>query len=599
MYRHPGGLFRATSWLGGPINRRRRRRSSDQPSVFTGQSRRWAGTTQATRSTLEGWALEGSSLEGVVRRLPREAASHGPTYAIPLTGADDDGKGRRPEGAVAHLRFLAYHGCGRRFTVLYKEAVPARTHEDDEADDDDGGGFDAGELEAVDVPDHPAGRAGGWGHGGSWRVRLARGGDDDGLELSGGGAAKKQQPALPPRVVSLDALDGVRGEQLMRLARFDDDLGDDRLYRRSPPDPPDSASGPAGDPSTAPTWSAARAAPRWPAEVLATLDATGGAYGDDALVCVDGGYFVELIELSAFPTPVLFPHGAWRLRGLGPGLPNFHAAAEAARGAGAVEALRALASEEEGGGTRIDGGPGAPGRLTGELPGRGRVQLGGSGGDAGVTQALQAVTHREVKVTFGSEETLGIGFAPLDWAAQTGAQVWEVDEGSAADRAGVRAGMVFTSVGGADVTEAAFADIDAAFDGPRPLDVTFDAFVPGAERLYAVEMVAGDALAALAGRRRDGRGGGVGATDEARGTGDVGDDDEGTDAVFRSSPRAIFEEPARAFDGNPAVVWREEPSTLFVGDPGSATVVHHDIIGEAFAPRGYSRHHARRDAFVR
>jgi hypothetical protein len=39
--------------------------------------------------------------------------------------------------------------------------------------------------------------------------------------------------------------------------------------------------------------------------------------------------------------------------------------------------------------------PEAGGRLTGEVPGRGRIQLGGSGGASGVGQALEAVTDRE------------------------------------------------------------------------------------------------------------------------------------------------------------------------------------------------------------
>ena len=41
-------------------------------------------------------------------------------------------------------------------------------------------------------------------------------------------------------------------------------------------------------------------------------------------------------------------HGAWRLKGLGPGAPDFHAVAAAAHGVGAVAALRALAASRAG-----------------------------------------------------------------------------------------------------------------------------------------------------------------------------------------------------------------------------------------------------------
>ena len=55
----------------------------------------------------------------------------------------------------------------------------------------------------------------------------------------------------------------------------------------------------------------------------------------------------------------------------------------------------------------------------------------------------------------------------------------EVDEGSAAAAAGVTPGMVFTSVGGRSVAGDDFADIDALFDGPRPLTVAFNTLMPG------------------------------------------------------------------------------------------------------------------------
>ena len=395
-----------------------------------------------------------------MRPLPRLEPRDGPSYAVDVGG-----------GAVAHLRFLAFHGCGSRFSVLWKADAS-----------DEGGGFDAGELERLSA---------------TWRVRTAAGSS-----------------------AALDALEGFDGDDVKRLALRDDDLGARRLYDASDP-----------------SWSAARAAPTWPARLLAALDAGGGSVGDDALVCVDGRYFLELVRLSAFPTPVLFPHGAWRLEGLGPGAPDFHALAAACDGVSAVEALEAA---------RRGGGDESRGRLTADVPGRGRAQIGGAGGRAGVGAALDATTDRRVEVTFG-HGPLGLGFAPMNWETGTGAQAWEVDEDSAASDAGVAPGMAFERVDGADVRDESFQDIDALFDGPRPITVTFNSRVPGAERLYAVEMSAEDVVAGLA---------------------------ASSDAETR------YVEPAKIFDDVAAVVWREEPSSVFFGDPGSVTVAHHDIVGQ-------------------
>ena len=406
-----------------------------------------------------------------MRPLPRLEPRDGPSYAVDVGG-----------GAVAHLRFLAFHGCGSRFSVLWKADAS-----------DEGGGFDAGELERLSA---------------TWRVRTAAGSS-----------------------AALDALEGFDGDDVKRLALRDDDLGARRLYDASDP-----------------SWSAARAAPTWPARLLAALDAGGGSAGDDALVCVDGGYFLELVRLSAFPTPVLFPHGAWRLDGLGPGAPDFHALAAACDGVGAVQALEAA---------RLGGGDDARGRLTADVPGRGRADIGGAGGRAGVGAALDATRDRRVEVTFG-HGPLGLGFAPMNWETGTGAQVWEVDEDSAASVAGVAPGMAFERVDGADVRDETFQHIDALFDGPRPITVTFNARVPGAERLYAVEMSAEDVMAGLA---------------------DAKSKSKSSDA--KSSPRAYaYVEPAKIFDDVAAVVWREEPSSVFFGDPGSVTVAHHDIVGQ-------------------
>ena len=438
VWRRPGAWHRRASWT--PL---RCTASSDRPSV---------------------------------RPLPRLEPRDGPSYAVDVGG-----------GAVAHLRFLAFHGCGSRFSVLWKADAS-----------DEGGGFDAGELERLSA---------------TWRVRTAAGSS-----------------------AALEALEGFDGDDVKRLALRDDDLGARRLYDASDP-----------------SWSAARAAPTWPARLLAALDAGGGAAGDDAMVCVDGSYFLELVRLSAFPTPVLFPHGAWRLEGLGPGAPDFHALAAACDGVDAVEALEAA---------RRGGGDDARGRLTADVPGRGRAHIGGAGGRAGVGAALDATTDRRVEVTFG-HGPLGLGFAPMNWETGTGAQAWEVDEDSAASDAGVAPGMAFERVDGADVRDESFEDIDALFDGPRPITVTFNSRVPDAERLYAVEMSAEDVMAGLATSSSDARMEGPATSSDAK-----------------TRPPYRYVEPAKIFDDVAAVAWREDPSSVFFGDPGSVTVAHHDIVGQ-------------------
>ena len=441
-------------------------------------------------------------------RLPRERASHGPTYAFGAAGAAEVKDALR-------LRFLAFHGCGARFTVLLR----------DRPDPSEAGVFVAGELE----------RVGGASGTGEWRFRSAKRGKDDDVSDVG------------DPVSALDAFDGAA---LRRLALFDEDFGDGRMYAREDA-----------------KWSALRAAPSWPRRVLDALDANGGVTGADALVCVDGGYFLELMRVSAFPTPVLFPHGAWRLRGAGPGVgleKSFRAFAEAFRDVDAVAALRAaargalrnagVASNDAGETARASAVLAAtPGRVTGEIPSRGRANLGDASGAAGIDAALDAVSDREATVSF-LDGPLGLSFAPYDWDRGTGAQVWEVDDDSVAARNGVVAGMTFRSISLTESAEtlscsnAPFEAIDAAFDAPRPIEVTFAARAPNVERLYAVEMRAEDVAAGLAG------------------------------GAISSESAEAFCEPGAAFAA--ATVWREERATVFVGDAGSGTPPHHDIVAQ-------------------
>jgi hypothetical protein len=415
-----------------------------------------------------------------VRRLPRERTAHGPTYVF---------------GGTTRLRFLAFHGCASRFTVLFRHGV--------------GVGFDAGELELDGTCEFEK-RV---NHG--WRVRTAAG---------------------PPEGVRVESLAGFDGEQIKRLALYDADFGDMRLYQENGKE-----------------WSATAAAPTWPKRLCQTLDANGGASGNDALVVVDGGYFLELARLSAFPNPVLFPHGAWRVPNLGPGAPTFHDLASAMadeKKDTPMAAAAALRVAARGAGSKKEVAS-APGRVTGEIPGRGRCTLGDASGDAGLAEALDAVSDRTVRVVF-PDGPIGMGFAPYDWDLATGAQVMEVDNGSIASRNGVTPGMTFRSVATGNKTIAscvnfAFEEIDRMFDEPRPITVELQSKPPSVERLYAVEMRARDfAAGALATNKK-------------------------------INKKFEFIEPGL---GLPSVVWRETHSTIFVGDPGSGTPPHHDIVGQ-------------------
>ena len=463
-----------------------------------------------------------------VTRLPRERASHGPTYAFGAAGTPE------AKGAL-RLRFLAFHGCGARFTVLLR----------DRPEPSEAGGSSPESSSAS------AARAGAAIPG-----PRSRG-------VFEAPRAKKNDGGVREAGVAVPALDAFDGAALVRLALFDEDLGSRRMYARE----------------DARRWSARRAAPLWPRRVLDALDASGGVSGADALVCVDGGYFLELARLSAFPTPVLFPHGAWRLRGAGPGVGpegSFRAFAEAFRGVDAVAALRAAAR-----GALRDAGVGddasettrasnsdfsskirnavlaaTPGRVTGEIPSRGRSNLGDAGGAAGLDAALDAVSDRVATVRF-PDGPLGLGFAPYDWDEGTGAQVWEVDDGSVAARNGVVAGMTFRSMRLAEsaettsCSETSFEDIDAAFDAPRPIEVTFQSKAPNVERLYAVEMRAEHVAGGLQTKKTE---------------------------SSAAESAAEFREPGAAFAA--ATVWREARATVFVGDAGSGTPPHHDIVAQ-------------------
>jgi len=155
-----------------------------RPSVARLGPPRCHGNAVGSSRLVSSSSLSASSappLPPSVRRLPREDVSDGPTYVIDIGAA-----------RVAHLRFLAFHGCGTRFTVLYKEmdAVDKDAGATSSgglgtaaavaAGDGTEGGFDAGELESSPAKKGKSkakgkGDTGKKGVGGSsqrWSVRL-------------------------------------------------------------------------------------------------------------------------------------------------------------------------------------------------------------------------------------------------------------------------------------------------------------------------------------------------------------------------------------------------------------------------------------------
>ena len=132
-----------------------------------------------------------------------------------------------------------------------------------------------------------------------------------------------------------------------------------------------------------------------------------------------------------------------------------------------------------------------------------------------------------------------------------------MDDGSVAARNGVVAGMTFRSMRLAEsaettsCSETSFEDIDAAFDAPRPIEVTFQSKAPNVERLYAVEMRAEHVAGGLQTKKTE---------------------------SSAAESAAEFREPGAAFAA--ATVWREARATVFVGDAGSGTPPHHDIVAQ-------------------
>ena len=201
------------------------------------------------------------------------------------------------------------------------------------------------------------------------------------------------------------------------------------------------------------------------------------------------------------------------------------------------------------------------GRLICRFPDGELAQLGADVSD-GVRLAIGKGVRR---VTFPPDEPMGVGLGPLAVDAQRGAEVGEVDAGSAAERLGVKESMVLLAIeeDGAEAEdtsrltempfESVLSHIDSVRDAGSPLTLLLDTAAP-ATNLYAVEMPAPPLFAALA------------ASEAQLKTWQRADVDAGA---------AMSELLASA--GGPAPLWTEKATKAFIGDAGSVTSAHVDI----------------------
>lgn len=293
-----------------------------------------------------------------------------------------------------------------------------------------------------------------------------------------------------------------------------------------------------------------RAAPHWPTfrtERLARRRLAGGG-----TVAFDAGWFLSELATSAFDRPLLFPDATSKLELAELEEASVILSAIASKGDALAEVLaRASRSDAH----HWDG----EGRLIAELPSGELAQLGTDVRDG----CRAAIGTGPLEVVFDAAEPLGLGLGPAipaagdDGSCGMGVVVGEVDEGGAADRAGVTAGMVLESWGDPDGVlpsdgrrrlpfESALSDIDERRAAGRDLAVTFDT-AAAATHLYAVEMPAGPTLAAL--------------------------------AAANGTPTSVTIDAGAALSAlcDGALLWREAIPRLFIGEPGSLTCAHTDI----------------------
>ena len=219
-----------------------------------------------------------------------------------------------------------------------------------------------------------------------------------------------------------------------------------------------------------------------------------------------------------------------------------------------------------------------------------------------VPRACSSLYTCTAQVHFPPDARLGMGFGPRAPSpgdgddegdeGGIGAEVGEVDEGGAAEAAGVREGCVFVRMLGPtlELAELGFGEIldeiDRRRDAGAPLTLVFDTAAP-IKGLYAVELPARAALAALAalgaaecGSEPVGSAEEAAPTDEAKAGVEAGAEAEveteaeietevETEAEIGGAVRALLPD---------SLLWCEHAARLFLGDAGSLTCCHTDLV---------------------
>ncbi len=311
------------------------------------------------------------------------------------------------------------------------------------------------------------------------------------------------------------------------------------------------------------------AAPHWPTSLTERL-ARRRLYGAGT-VAFDARWFLSELAISTFDRAILFPDAAAKL-----GLTGLERASAILRGIATdaeahddalanvlVRALSAGRTSQSALGWDGDG------RLICEYANGELAQLGTDIGDG----CQAAVGTGPLHVLFDSTEPLGLSLGPLvpsDRAANgdhndhesigMGVEVGEVQPRGAADRAGVKAGMVLSCLSEPDLLlwthgqsrmsfEAVLNEIDARRAAGHALAVTFATAAP-VTHLYAVEMPAAATLAALA----------------------------TVQGALPATMRSDIDGDATLGDlCAGALLWREDAPRLFLGEAGSLTCAHTDI----------------------
>jgi hypothetical protein len=316
-------------------------------------------------------------------------------------------------------------------------------------------------------------------------------------------------------------------------------------------------------------WDVA-AAPKWPAGLQGAL--SRAPLAGAGTLCFDAGRFGELITGNDDAVwPVVFPGASTKLHV--PGLRRLEKLAAVVSGDFKGDdqfslkcALGSLAADQQ---WAEGGGGDGSGRLFAEHASGDLAQV----CEGSIWQQLARATgDGPLEAVFKtSDASIGVAFAPHT-KGDRGAEVMQVDAESAGAREGVRPGMTLTGVQGRQVARVPFERILDILDSARAaapaVELRF-ATALSAARYYAVECPVATipALALARQPHAENAENAESAKNEAADAGQVDVASEFLAALdsHRPGTRAAF-------------TWREAAARSFVGEPGSMTCLHTDMI---------------------